>query len=67
MTRRSRQRMIDRGRKAGLNANELYRALAAGRPSSEPLGKPDGNGFVEQMQADGKRSFEPPTEDVVRD
>jgi hypothetical protein len=58
--------MIDRGRKAGLKADELYRALSAGRPSSEPLGKPDGNGFIEQVQADGKRTYEPPAEDGTR-
>lgn len=59
MSKSSHQRLIDRGRKAGVNAEELYRALSSLRPTgAEPVGRPDSNGFVAHVNADGRRSYE---------
>ena len=62
MSHSSHRRMVDRGRKAGLNASELYRALAAHKPAmgDDPVGKADGNGYVTQVHANGQRTYEPP-------
>ena len=63
MTRSSHRRMLDRGRKAGLNANELYRALAAHKPLiGDAAGKPDGNGFVAKVKENGQREYEASSE-----
>ncbi len=53
------RRLLDRGRKAGLNASELYRALSASKPSpgDQSVGKPDCNGFIAEVQANGHRTF----------
>ena len=63
MSRRSHRRMLERGRKAGLNADELYRALSAHKPvfGDEP-GKTDGNGYVGQVKENGQRDYQPPSE-----
>lgn len=53
--------LVDRGRRAGLNTSELYRALA-GRPplSSDAFqGLADGNGFVAAYGSDGRPQFRP--------
>jgi hypothetical protein len=61
MTRTSHRRMLDRGRKAGLNANELYRALAAHRPPlGDESGKTDSNGFIAKVEENGQRTYQPP-------
>ena len=54
------RRLLNRGRKAGLNANELYRALSARQPSvgDAPLGRPDCNGFIAQIQSNGQRVYQ---------
>lgn len=64
MARSSYRRMLDRGRKAGLNSSELYRALSARQPSpsDDPIGRTDNNGYVARVQMNGQRTFEqPPT------
>jgi hypothetical protein len=60
MSRSSYRRLLDRGRRAGLNADELYRALSARRPSvdGQPIGQTDPNGYVARMQANGQRIFQ---------
>jgi hypothetical protein len=56
------QRLIDRGRKAGLGTSELYRALGARRPEvGDQLCRTDGNGFVNGYGARGERIFRPTT------
>lgn len=62
MSNSSYRRMLDRGRKAGLNAYELYQALGAKQPAlgDAPIGKPDSNGFIAQVQANGQRTYEKP-------
>lgn len=63
MTRRSHQRMLDRGRKAGLNAKELYQALSAHKPAlGDDPAKPDGNGYVAHVKENGQRDYQPPAE-----
>jgi len=64
MSNSSYRRMIDRGRKAGLNARELYQALSAKQPAlgDAPIGKADGNGYVAKVQENGQRSYEQPSE-----
>jgi hypothetical protein len=54
--------MLDRGRKAGLYASDLYRALSAHRPppGDDAAGKTDSNGYIPQVQANGQRKFEQP-------
>jgi hypothetical protein len=55
--------MLDRGRKAGLNLRELYTALAARqRSGDQPIGKADNNGYVAQVDVNGKRIYEQPTD-----
>ncbi len=62
MSQSTHRRMLDRGRKAGLNARELYQALSAHKPvpGDQPAGKSDSNGFVAQVQQNGQRSHEQP-------
>lgn len=59
MSHSTHRRMLDRGRKAGLNARELYQALSAHKPppGDAPTGKSDGNGFVAQVQQNGQRTY----------
>jgi hypothetical protein len=65
MTHSSYQRLIDRGRKAGLSTRELYSALATRAPegSDEALGRADGNGYVAEIDAAGQRSYRPIAEE----
>jgi hypothetical protein len=53
--------LISRGRKAGLNARELYSALSSqpGETAEELLGQADCNGYVAGHNAQGKRVFLP--------
>ena len=61
MSHSSHRRMLERGRKAGLNADELYRALASRQPSGDqPVGKADVNGYVAQVHENGQRTYQPP-------
>lgn len=46
MPRTDYQRLIDRGRKAGLGTGELYRALRARRPEAGDLQQTDSNGYI---------------------
>ena len=52
------QRMIDRGRKAGLGTRELYSALGARRP--EAGDQQDGNGYVPGFGRNGQHVYRPP-------
>jgi hypothetical protein len=62
MSRSTYRRMLDRGRKAGLSTGELYRALSTRQPTigDEPVGKPDSNGYVAKVEANGQRTYQPP-------
>jgi len=53
--------MIDRGRKAGLRATELYQAMSAERTQemSQAMGQGDCNGYVPSCGKDGRRVFRP--------
>jgi hypothetical protein len=55
------QTLINRGRKAGLNASELYRAMAAHRTEGldQAMGQADGNGFVMGYAPSGQRVYRP--------
>ena len=54
------QRLIDRGRKAGLGTTELYRAMMARRPEAgDHLGQADGNGFTSGYGINGQRIYRP--------
>jgi hypothetical protein len=53
------RRMLDRGRKAGLNTRELYQALAGRQPVAGEAGQSDSNGFIAQVQANGQRNYQP--------
>jgi len=60
MPRTDYQRLIDRGRKAGLGTSELYRALVARRPElGDQLSQTDGNGFVSGYGSKGERVIRP--------
>jgi hypothetical protein len=60
MPRTDYQRLIDRGRKAGLGTPELYRALGARRPEvGDQLCRTDGNGFVNGYGSKGERIIRP--------
>jgi hypothetical protein len=60
MPRTDFQRLVDRGRKAGLGTSELYRALGARRPEvGDQRSRTDGNGFVSEYGAHGERVFRP--------
>ena len=60
MSRSSHRRMLDRGRKAGLRADELYRALSGRQPmlGDEPVGRTDSNGYVAQVHTNGQRTYQ---------
>ncbi len=55
------RRLLDRGRKAGLNTSELYRALSARPPvaGDAPAGQADSNGYVVTVTTSGQRSYAP--------
>ena len=55
MSRTDTRTLISRGRKAGLNTGELYRALSATHPegSDGQTGQADGNGYVSDVDAQG--------------
>lgn len=55
------RRMISLGRKAGLNTNDLYRAMATRRPEASDRNSEtaDGNGYVPFYGANGQRIFRP--------
>jgi hypothetical protein len=61
MSRSDYRTLIDRGRKAGLNARELYGAIAARQPESGEhfLGQADCNGFVVGYNQAGQRIYRP--------
>lgn len=51
--------LIDRGRKAGLGTQELYKALTSRPPEgSDHSGESDGNGFVSEYDR-GQRVYRP--------
>jgi hypothetical protein len=55
------RRLLDRGRKAGLNTRELYSAMSA-RPSEGidlSHGQSDGNGYVSSFDQNGRVVFHP--------
>ena len=54
-------RLINRGRKAGLNTRDLYSALSTRSADSheQPAGSSDCNGFVSAFDAAGHRVFQP--------
>ena len=63
MTHSPMRRMLDRGRKAGLSMNDLYRALSS-RPSAvgdTMPGQADCNGYVTLIDANGQRTYVPQT------
>jgi hypothetical protein len=53
------QKLIDRGRKAGLRTAELYQAMSAER--TQEMGQADGNGYAPRCGADGRPVFQPST------
>ena len=55
------RRLLDRGRRAGLNARELYQALTARQPApgDHPVGRTDSNGYVAHISANGQRTYQP--------
>ena len=61
MNRSPIQRLLDRGRKAGLGTAELYRALASRLPSAGDSipGQTDSNGYVARVGANGQRIYTP--------
>ena len=64
MQRSNYQTLLNRGRKAGLNARELNQALGS-RPLSDEdqaLGQPDCNGSVWSLDEHGHRVMTPPAQ-----
>lgn len=61
MSHSSYQSLLNRGRKAGLNTNELYRVLATRPPEAHEASNRvgDGNGFVYDYQTSGRRVYRP--------
>jgi hypothetical protein len=57
-------RLLDRGRKAGVNAAELYRAISSRPPAIGECspGQTDCNGYVSQVGANGQRTYLPHSE-----
>ena len=55
------RRLLNQGRKAGLNTRELYSAMAgrAGEGSDQTRGQSDGNGYVSGYDAAGHLVFRP--------
>jgi hypothetical protein len=60
MTRSEYERLINQGRKAGLNAHEMNAALSGRAPASD--GRPDSNGYVWVMDEHGRMVFRPAEE-----
>ena len=60
------RRMLDRGRKAGLNTRELYSAMAgrAGEGHDLQPGQNDGNGYVSHYDGTGRVVFRPVEHDA---
>lgn len=55
------RKLIDRGRKAGLNTSEIYRAIGV-RPiedAGQGQGQADGNGFVVTYDEHGRLVYHP--------
>ncbi len=61
MSRSDHSRLLDHGRKAGLNTREIYRALATQPPEANDNSNriADGNGFVSDYTAGGRRVYRP--------
>ena len=61
MSHSQHRRFLDRGRKAGLNTADLYRALSARPPvaGDGPTGQPDSNGYVGTVTSTGQRTYAP--------
>ncbi len=59
MYRTPMQKLLDQGRKAGLRTTDLYQALSSRQPSagSEAPGYTDCNGYIEQLDASGHRTY----------
>jgi hypothetical protein len=55
------RRLLDHGRKAGLNTRELYSAMSvrAGEGTDLPPGQSDGNGYVSGYDGAGRPVFRP--------
>ena len=55
------RRLLDRGRKAGLNTRELYSAMSARPSEGSDLspGQSDGNGYVSSYDDQGRLVFHP--------
>jgi hypothetical protein len=60
MSRSEYERLLNQGRKAGLNARELNAALSANAPAQD--GRPDSNGYVWVMDENGRLVFRPAQE-----
>jgi hypothetical protein len=61
MSRSNYRKLLDNGRKAGLNTSELYRALASRPPEAQDNSNQvaDGNGFVSYYLQGGQRVYRP--------
>jgi hypothetical protein len=55
------RRLLDRGRKAGLNTRELYSAISgqAGEGNDLSPGQNDGNGYVSSYDGAGRPVYRP--------
>ncbi len=55
------RRLLDHGRKAGLNTTELYSALSTRAPEATESapGHSDSNGYVAGVNATGQRVYRP--------
>jgi hypothetical protein len=55
------QKLLDQGRKAGLNTQELYSAMSARPSEGSDLspGQTDGNGYVSSYDSTGRLVFHP--------
>ena len=62
------QTLINRARKAGLNARELYSALASQpeETTDAGVGQADCNGYVAGHNAKGQREFRPASDGTKR-
>lgn len=61
MSRSDINKLIERGRKAGLSTQELYTALSARPPEAAEQGPgvSDGNGYVAEYNEQGQRVYHP--------
>jgi hypothetical protein len=61
MSHTSHRVLLNHGRKAGLNTNELYRALSTQPPEAHDHSNrhADGNGFVSDYLQGGQRVYRP--------